>query len=107
MNGLVSEMCACGCGQPVQQIGVGRRRKYVNNTHKSAANNQKTRDLVKRGFDLKEAVLLRHMITMSWEDLIAWYPDLSEAQIAVLSMLKEYRGGYDEIVAAFSEMAGW
>lgn len=108
MTILSDVLCGCGCGTPVPQVGVGRPRKYVNNLHKSTANNQRTRNLVKRGKSVKDAVLFRHIVdNMDTDDIAAWYPDLSIDQWTVIDAIRNTGLDYDTFITIMLDMAGW
>ena len=52
-GGEVREIeCACGCGEVFQQPKVGRKRMYVNDTHKSRAYRQRARVAALKGDEL-------------------------------------------------------
>jgi len=101
-------ICQCGCGTEFTQDGVGRVRRYLNDTHKSAANNARTRTLVHRGRIVKEAVLFRHIVdNMETEDIAAWYPDLSADQWCVIDAIRNSGLSYDVFSTLMLDMAVW
>jgi len=101
-------LCQCGCGETFYQSRVGRVRKYKNETHKSRANNQRTRTLVQRGKSIKDAVLFRNICdNMETEDICAWFPDLTNEQWIVIDAIRNSTLTYDTFAALLTEMAAW
>lgn len=100
--------CQCGCNTTFTQDGVGRVRKYLNAAHKSNANNNRTRELVKRGRSVKEAVLFAHVCdNLQTADIAAWFPDLTRAQWEVIYAIQASGLGYAVFAETLSEMAAW
>lgn len=107
-NGVRTLVCQCGCNKTFTQSRVGRVRKYLNNTHKSDANNKRTAQLVKRGKSLGDAKLLCLIIDdMETEDIAAWYPDLSTEQWVVIDAMRNTTLQCHVFLQVLSEMAAW